>query len=123
MTTLDETLQTGFRYFEVMAWFDSPDDAEEVTEALAYAGYAFELTPHVFDEEDGILLTPSVYGVISGYIETGESSTVFHRLREIIRPFGDCDSCEFRDAPTSQAERYTRWTGKSAGPEMAAAPF
>jgi hypothetical protein len=44
------------RYFEAMAWFDSPDDAEEAKEALAAAGYAFETTPYVFDESARWLL-------------------------------------------------------------------
>ena len=55
------------RYFEAMAWFDSPDDAKEAEEALAVAGYAFEQTPYVFDEDNGFLLTPTVYRVITGY--------------------------------------------------------
>jgi hypothetical protein len=41
------------RYFEAMAWFDSPDDATEAEAALATAGYAFEQTPYVFDEGSG----------------------------------------------------------------------
>jgi hypothetical protein len=50
-----------------MTWFDSPNDAAEAEADLAAAGYTFERTPYVFDEDDGILLTPTVYGVIFGY--------------------------------------------------------
>jgi hypothetical protein len=58
------------------------DDAEEGAAALATAGYTFEVTPHVFDEEGGILLTPTVYGVISGH--TGlDVDAIFAQLREI----------------------------------------
>jgi hypothetical protein len=101
------------RYFEAMAWFDSPDDAAEAEEALAAAGFAFEQTPYVFDEKDGFLLTPTVYGTIAGYTDEPDGSVVFHRLRELIAPFGDCDSYGFLDEPTSQAKRYKTWTGGS----------
>jgi hypothetical protein len=98
------------RYFETMAWFDSPDDAEEAKAALAAAGYAFEQTPYVFDVSNGFLLTLTVYGVIAGYTDEPDAGEVFHQLREIICPFGDCDSYGFRDAPSSQDERYRTWT-------------
>ena len=66
-----------------MAWFDSPDDAAEATADLAAAGYAFEITPYVFDEADGILLTPTVYGVISGYTLAADEIALSNQL------FGD----------------------------------
>jgi hypothetical protein len=95
-----------------MAWFDSPDDAKEAKEALAAAGYAFEQTPYVFDENNGFLITPTVYGMITGY--TGaDGNAIFRQLREITGPFGGCDSCGFRDAPSSQDEQYKMWTGRS----------
>jgi hypothetical protein len=53
----DTARQTYLRYFETMVTFQSPDDAEEAAAALAEAGYAFEQTQYVFDEDDGILLT------------------------------------------------------------------
>jgi hypothetical protein len=71
------------RYFEALAWFDSPDDAVEAETALAAAGYAFEKTPYVFDEVDGFLLTPTVYGVITGYTDKPDASALFHQLIEI----------------------------------------
>jgi hypothetical protein len=92
-----------------LAWFDSPDDAEEAKEALAAVGYAFEQTPYVFDEEDGFLITPTVYGVITGHTRLDESA-LFHQLLEIVRPFGECDACGFEDEPTTQAKRFKRWT-------------
>jgi hypothetical protein len=68
----------------------------------------------VFDESDGILLTPSVYGVISGYVDAGvDERALFRQLIEITGLYGTCDCCGFRDARTSQAERYKRWTGGS----------
>jgi hypothetical protein len=100
------------RYFEAMAWFDSPDDATEAETALAAAGYAFEQTPYVFDEHDGFLISPTVYGVITGYTGVDESA-VFNQLLEIVAPFGSCDACGFVDEPTSQAKRYKMWTGRS----------
>jgi hypothetical protein len=99
------------RYFEAMAWFDSPDDAVEAEAALAAAGYAFERTPYVFDEHNGFLITPAVYGVITGYTDKTNERAVFNQLLEIVGPFGECDDCGFRDEPTSQAKRYKRWTG------------
>ena len=98
------------RYFEALAWFDSPEDATEAKAALAAAGYAFEQTPYVFDEHNGFLIAPTVYGVISGYTGVNES-VVFNQLLEIVGPFGECDDCGFRDAPTTQDQRYRRWTG------------
>jgi hypothetical protein len=97
------------RYFEALAWLDSPDDAAEAETALAAVGYAFEQTPYVFDEVDGFLLTPTVYGVITGYTDKPESALAGH-LREIIAAFGECDDCGFEDKPTSQAKRFKRWT-------------
>jgi hypothetical protein len=106
-----------------MAWFDSPDDAVEAKEALAAVGYVFEPTPYVFDVHNGFLLTPTVYGVISGYAGEPDVSAIFRQLREITGPFGDCDSFGFLAAPTSQAERYTWWTGRSlAGVQRASSP-
>jgi hypothetical protein len=101
------------RYFEALAWFDSPEDATEAKEALAAAGYAFEPTPYVFDEHNGFLLTPTVYGVISGYTGYAETDEIalFTRLLEIIAPFGECDDCGFEDEPTTQDKRYKRWAG------------
>jgi hypothetical protein len=96
-----------------MAWFDSPEDAKEAEEALAAAGYAFEQTPYVFDEHNGFLITPMVYGVIAGYTDKPDESAIFHQLLEIVGPFGECDACGFEDEPTSQAKRYKRWTGGS----------
>ena len=98
------------RYFEALAWFDSPGDAVEAKATLAAAGYAFERTPYVFDEHNGFLIAPTVYGVISGYTGVNES-VVFNQLLEIVGPFGECDDCGFRDAPTTQDQRYRRWTG------------
>ena len=122
---LNETqaCQTDLRYFETMAWFESPGDAEEATAALAAAGYSFEITPYVFDDSDGILLTPTVYGVITGYVGAGvDEHALFHQLIELARPYGTCDSFGFLEAPTSQAERYHLWTGGTAPlPETAAA--
>ena len=91
------------RYFEALAWFDSPDDAEEAEEALGAEGYAFEQTPYVFDEHDGFLITPTVYGVITGYTDKPDESALFHQLLEITA--GGCDACGFLDEPTTQAER------------------
>jgi hypothetical protein len=101
------------RYFEAMAWFDSPNDVKEAETALAAAGYAFEQTPYIFDEHNGFLLTSTVYGVITGYTDKPEEEVIFRQLREITDPFGGCDACRFEDAPTSQAERYKMWTGRS----------
>jgi hypothetical protein len=98
------------RYFEALAWFDSPEDATEAKAALAAAGYTFEQTPYVFDVHEGFLIAPTVYGVITGYAGI-DDMTLVHQLLEIIRPFGECDDCGFLDMPTSQAERYRRWTG------------
>jgi hypothetical protein len=42
--------QPELRYFEAMAVFESPDEAEEAAAALATAGYAFEQTPYVYAE-------------------------------------------------------------------------
>jgi hypothetical protein len=105
------------RYFEAMAWFESPDKATEAGMALASVGYVFEQTPYVYDEKDGFLFSSTVYGVISG---TGlDEGAISSQLREIIAPLGGCDACGFEDAPTSQAERYKRWTGKDlADPNM-----
>jgi hypothetical protein len=105
------TPQTDLRYFEMMAWFDSPDDAEEATAALAAVGYSFEITPYVYDDLDGVLLTPTVYGFISGYTSAADESVLFSHLKEITRPYGGCDCCGFCDAPSSQTDRYYRWTG------------
>ena len=91
------------RYFEALAWFDSPDDAEEAEEALGAEGYAFEQTPYVFDEHDGFLITPTVYGVITGSTDKPDESALFHQLLEITA--GGCDACGFLDEPTTQAER------------------
>jgi hypothetical protein len=102
--------QTNYRYFEVMAWFESPDDAAEAETALAAAGYAFEQTPYVFDEKDGFLLTPTVYRVIAGHTGLDEDA-IFAQLLEIVAPFDSCDAFGFVDAPTSQVERYKQWTG------------
>jgi len=99
------------RYFEALAWFDSPDDAVEAETALAAAGYAFEKTPYVFDEVDGFLLTPTVYGVITGYTDKPDESALFDQLLEITA--GGCDACGFLDEPTTQAERFKTWTGRS----------
>jgi hypothetical protein len=100
------------RYFEAMAWFESPDDAEEAKEDLAAAGYAFEQTPYVFDVHNGFLLAPTVYGVITGYTDEPDADVICYQLRDIIRAFGDCDCCGFVDAPTTQAERYHQWTDR-----------
>ena len=100
------------RYFEALAWFDSPGDAVEAKATLAAAGYAFERTPYVFDEHNGFLIAPTVYGVISGYTGVNES-VVFNQLLEIVGPFGECDAFGFVDEPTTQAERYETWTGGS----------
>ena len=99
------------RYFEALAWFDSPDDAEEAKAALAAVGYVFEQTPYVFDVHDGFLIAPTVYGVITGYTDKPDENALFIQLLEIIG--GSCDELDFRDAPTSQDERYKRWTGRS----------
>jgi hypothetical protein len=99
------------RYFEALAWFDSPDDAKEAEEALAAAGYAFEQTPYVFDEDDGFLLTPTVYGVITGYTDKPDEMSVFNQLLDLVG--GSCDACGFEDEPTTQAHRFKRWTGRS----------
>jgi hypothetical protein len=112
LNEVQATRQTNHRYFEALAWFDSPDDAAEAKAALATAGYTFEQTPFVFDEDNGFLITPTVYGVITGYTGVDESA-VFHQLLEITGPFGSCDACGFLDVPTSQAERYKRWTSRS----------
>jgi hypothetical protein len=101
------------RYFEALAWFDSPDDATEAEAALATVGYAFERTPYVFDEHNGFLLTPTVYGVITGYTDETDERALFHQLREIADPLGGCDACGFEDEPTTQAERFKTWTGRS----------
>jgi hypothetical protein len=103
-----------------MVTFQSPDDAEEAAAALAEVGYTFEQTPYVFDEDGGILLTPAVYGVITGYTSAADERALFAQLIEITGPFGTCDCCGFRDVPTSQAERYKRWTGKSVEPPKTA---
>ena len=102
----------GPRYFEALACFNSPEDAVEAKAALAAAGYAFERTPYVFDEHNGFLIAPTVYGVISGYTGVNES-VVFNQLLEIVGPFGECDAFGFVDEPTTQAERYETWTGGS----------
>jgi hypothetical protein len=65
----------------------------------------------VFDEDNGILLTPTVYGMISGCTLAADEIALFNQLLEITD--GSCDACGFLDAPTSQAERYHRWTGGS----------
>jgi hypothetical protein len=98
------------RYFEALAWLDSPDDATEAATALAAVGYAFERTPYVFDEDDGFLLTPTVYGVITGYTDKPDETALVGQLREIVGPFGEFDACGFEDKPTTQAERYKTWT-------------
>jgi hypothetical protein len=95
-----------------MAWFDSPDDAKEAKEALAAAGYTFEQTPYVFDEHNGFLISPTVYGVITGYTNKPDEHALFHQLLEIVRPFGECDNCGFEDEPTTQAKRFKTWTGR-----------
>jgi hypothetical protein len=74
---IDAARQTGLRYFEIMATFQSPDDAKEAAVALAEVGYVFEQTPYVFDEEDGILLTPTVYGIISGHTAAASERALF----------------------------------------------
>ena len=99
------------RYFEALAWFDSPEDATEAKAALAAVGYAFEQTPYVFDVHNGFLLAPTVYGVIAGYTGKPDENALFIQLLEIIG--GSCDELDFRDEPTSQDERYRRWTGRS----------
>ena len=99
------------RYFEALAWFDSPEDATEAKAALAAAGYAFEQTPYVFDEDDGFLLTPTVYGVITGYTDKPDEMSVFNQLLDLVG--GSCDACGFEDEPTTQAHRFKRWTGRS----------
>jgi hypothetical protein len=114
-------LDRGRRYFETMAWFESSDSATAAGMALAAIGYTWEQTPYVFDEEDGVLLTSTVYGVISGHTELDEG-VAFGQLREIVAPLGGCDSYGFADAPSTQAERYKAWTGGNLADVQRAAP-
>jgi hypothetical protein len=80
------------RYFEAMGWFDSPANAEEAAEVLAAAGYAFEQIPYLFDEINGFLIAPTVYGIITGYTNKPDEELIFRQLREITDPFGGCDA-------------------------------
>jgi hypothetical protein len=113
MINIDKTQVRQINYFEMMAWFENPDNAAETAADLAAAGYIFEQTPYVFDEYNGILLTSIVYGVISGHT-TLDSNALFDRLREIVGPYGSCDSLGFLDAPRTQVERCHHWTGGSS---------
>jgi hypothetical protein len=113
-----DSATTELRYFESLAWFESPEDAEAAAAALAKAGYVFEPTPYVFDESDGVLRTSTVYGVISGHTSAVDEHALFAQLLELTGEFGNCDACGFLDAPTSQAERYRTWNyGPARQPE------
>jgi hypothetical protein len=57
--------------------------------------------------------------MITGYTSAKSESALFTQLIELTDPYGTCDACGFRDAPTSQAERYRRWTGESMEPKTA----
>jgi hypothetical protein len=51
--------------------------------------------------------------VISGRTAL-DSNALFDQLREIVGPYGACDSLGFLDAPTTQAAPYHHWSGGSS---------
>jgi hypothetical protein len=68
--------------------FDCPEDAAEAAAALQASGYTLTLNPALRDEHEGVLLTPSVFGVIRGMTEVEDEDEIETELAEIVEPFG-----------------------------------
>jgi hypothetical protein len=74
--------------FDATVMFDSPEDAAGAAAALQAAGYELTINPDLKDEIEGELITPSVFGVIRGMMETGlTEDEISGELEEIVRPF------------------------------------
>ena len=75
--------------FDASVMFDCPEDAAEAAAALQASGYELTLNPALRDEHEGVLLTPSVFGVIRGMMEPGlTEDEIMGELEEIVDPTG-----------------------------------
>jgi hypothetical protein len=70
--------------FEASAMFDCPADAADAAVALRCFGYELRLNPNLVDEDDGVILTPTVFGVIRGVTNLTEDEIV-EELWELVR--------------------------------------
>jgi hypothetical protein len=102
------------KYFEASVLFDDPATAMEAARVLIIEGYDFERTVGVRNEADGVVLTPTVYGFVSGWTYV-DIDDLKDKLDQIINPFdGFIVEWGFEDRPSTSDERYARWT---RGPE------
>jgi hypothetical protein len=74
--------------FEASVRFYCPEDAAEGAAALQASGYELTLNPALKDEHEGVLLTPSVFGVIRGMTELEDEDEIETELLDIVEPFG-----------------------------------
>jgi hypothetical protein len=80
-------MEEKMKPFEASVMFGCPEDAAEGAAALRATGYELTLNPDIKDEsDDGVLITPSVFGVIRGMTDSSEDE-IEGELAEIVEPF------------------------------------
>jgi hypothetical protein len=115
-------MSSSDKAFDAGVMFDNPEDAAKGAAALQASGYKLTLNPDLKDEHEGVILTPSVYGVIRGMTVLTEEE-IEGELEEIVAPFGgqvvetgysspdSCSSYDPRYAEVARARALARGEG------------